>query len=199
VKAVTRPRNPRGQGERLRQDLLRAAVDLIAETGSLDNVSLRAVAKRAGVSPTAVYQHFADRDALVEAAVVTCWEDFSAMLAEVVAGEPDPYLRLRKGGDAYVRFALEHPGQYSVMVEQTDDIPGATPAALSAFNDLVTMVADILRARGDDRDPVFVAVQIHTWTHGIVTLAACAPEIPWPGMDELMDSVAEALDLVPPR
>ncbi len=198
MKAVTRARNPRGQGERLRADLLAAAVELIAETGSVEGVSLRAAAKRAGVSPTAVYQHFEDRNALLEAAVVACWEGFSAMLADVVADEPDPFLRLRKGGDAYVRFALDEPGQYAVMIEQTDRIPGANPAALSAFNDLVTMVADVLAARDDDRDPVFVAVQIHTWTHGIVSLAACAPAIPWPGMDVLMDSVAEALQLVPP-
>jgi DNA-binding transcriptional regulator YbjK len=49
VKAVTRERNPRGQGDRLRVDLLEAAVELIAETGSVQGVSLRAAAKRAGV------------------------------------------------------------------------------------------------------------------------------------------------------
>ena len=74
MKAVTRERNPRGQGERLRVDLIDAAVDLIAETGSVDGVSLRAAAKRAGVSPMAVYNHFADKDALLVAAVEHCWD-----------------------------------------------------------------------------------------------------------------------------
>ena len=89
MKAVTRERNPRGQGDRLRADLLDATVDLIAETGSVDGVSLRAAAKRAGVSPMAVYNHFEDKDALLEAAVEHCWDEFQAALAEAMV-DPDP-------------------------------------------------------------------------------------------------------------
>ena len=97
MKAVTRERNPRGQGDRLRADLLDATVDLIAETGSVDGVSLRAAAKRAGVSPMAVYNHFEDKDALLEAAVVHCWEEFQATLAASLDA-PDPSTRLRAAG-----------------------------------------------------------------------------------------------------
>ncbi|MGB3737621.1 MAG: helix-turn-helix domain-containing protein, partial [Ilumatobacter sp.] len=52
-----RQRNPRGEGDQLRTDLLEAGADLIAEHGSVDGISLRAVARRTGVSPTAVYRH----------------------------------------------------------------------------------------------------------------------------------------------
>ncbi|HET9542015.1 MAG TPA: TetR/AcrR family transcriptional regulator [Acidimicrobiales bacterium] len=198
MKAVTRERNPRGQGERLRVDLIDAAVDLIAETGSVDGVSLRAAAKRAGVSPMAVYNHFADKDALLVAAVEHCWDEFQAAIA-VTLDEPEPSARLRAAGDAYVRFALEHPGRYAVMFSGTRNLPErAVPIGMSAFDTLVAMVADILDARHDGRDPAFVAVQVHTWIHGMVSLLGCAPDGPWPSTDTLLDDLMVRLGLGPP-
>jgi AcrR family transcriptional regulator len=194
VKAVTRTRARRGEGDRLRLELLEATVEEIAATGSIDNVSLRAVAKRVGVSPTAVYQHFPDRDALVEAAVIQCWEDFRAALA-VAFDEEDPYQRLRLGGEIYARFAIDHPRQYAVMIGETERLPNAGSVGTLAFEDLVRMVTAILDAKGDDRDPVYVSTLVHTWTHGIVTLAACAPELPWPDLDTLLDEVMLRLGL----
>lgn len=198
MKAVTRERNPRGQGERLRVDLIDAAVDLIAETGSVDGVSLRAAAKRAGVSPMAVYNHFADKDALLVAAVEHCWDEFQAAIAATL-DEPEPSARLRAAGDAYVRFALEHPGRYAVMFSGTRNLPErAVPIGMSAFDTLVAMVADILDARHDGRDPAFVAVQVHTWIHGMVSLLGCAPDGPWPSTDALLDDLLVRLGLGPP-
>ncbi|MET0913558.1 MAG: TetR/AcrR family transcriptional regulator [Acidimicrobiales bacterium] len=198
MKAVTRERNPRGQGERLRVDLIDAAVDLIAETGSVDGVSLRAAAKRAGVSPMAVYNHFADKDALLVAAVEHCWDEFQAAIAATL-DEPEPSARLRAAGDAYVRFALEHPGRYAVMFSGTRNLPErAVPIGMSAFDTLVAMVADILDARHDGRDPAFVAVQVHTWIHGMVSLLGCAPDGPWPSTDTLLDDLMVRLGLGPP-
>jgi AcrR family transcriptional regulator len=198
VKAVTRERNPRGQGERLRVDLIDAAVDLIAETGSVDGVSLRAAAKRAGVSPMAVYNHFADKDAVLVAAVEHCWDEFQAAIAATL-DEPEPSARLRAAGDAYVRFALEHPGRYAVMFSGTRNLPErAVPIGMSAFDTLVAMVADILDARHDGRDPAFVAVQVHTWIHGMVSLLGCAPDGPWPSTDALLDDLMVRLGLGPP-
>ena len=199
VKTVTRERNPRGQGDRLRADLVDATVDLIAETGSVQGVSLRAAAKRAGVSPMAVYNHFADREALLEAAVEHCWAEFQAAIAAVIDEDDDPAAQLRAAGDAYVRFALERPGQYAVMFSGTEHLPERdVPIGMSAFDDLVAMVAAVLDTRGDDRDPTFVAVQVHTWIHGVVSLVACAPEIPWPSTEALLDDVVVRLDLAPP-
>ena len=197
MKAVTRERNPRGQGERLRVDLIDAAVDLIAETGSVDGVSLRAAAKRAGVSPMAVYNHFADKDALLVAAVEHCWDEFQAAIAATL-DEPEPSARLRAAGDAYVRFALEHPGRYAVMFSGTRNLPErAVPIGMSAFDTLVAMVADILDALHDGRDPAFVAVQVHTWIHGMVSLLGCAPDGPWPSTDALLDDLMVRLGLGP--
>lgn len=69
------------------------------------------------------------------------------------------------------------------------------PVGMSAFDDLVALIADILDAQGDDRDPTFVAAQVHTWVHGIVTLLSCHPDGPWPATDDLLDEVIARLGL----
>jgi len=195
VKAVTRERNPRGQGERLRSELVGAAVDLIAENRSIEGVSLRGAAKRAGVSPMAVYNHFADKDALVEAAIRQCWDEFQAAIGEALELE-DPVAKLRAAGEAYVRFARDNPGKYVVMFTATALPAELIGIGLSSFDVLVEMVADILQANGDDRDPRFVAAQVHTWIHGIVLLDGCVPDLEdWPSTDTLLDDLMLRLGL----
>lgn len=62
-----RIRNPWGQGERLRTELLEAAARLLGELESVEGLTLRGIAREAGVSPASVYSHFADKSALVSA------------------------------------------------------------------------------------------------------------------------------------
>ena len=194
-----RERNPRGEGDRLRAELLDAAADLIARHRSVDRVSLRAVASAAGVSPMAVYSHFDDKADLMVAAVQHCWDEFQATLAAAYLAADEPYSRLRDAGGAYVHFALEHPGRYRVLFSDPADLPDRPePVGLTAFDQLVDVVTDILAARGDDRDPVFVAVQVHTWIHGIVDLLGCHPDGPWPPVDDLLDDLCARLALDDP-
>jgi AcrR family transcriptional regulator len=194
-----RPRNPRGEGDRLRRELLDAAAELIAETGDVEKVSLRAVAQRVGVSPTAVYRHFDDRVALLHAAVAHCWSEFAAALTSA-AEVADPFQRLRAMGSAYTRFAVDQHGKYAVLFSNTVDLlEGAEDEGESfggeAFQLLVDLVAEILAANGDRRDPFFVAVQTHTWIHGIVDLTCRNPKMAWPPVDDLLDDLLVRLGL----
>ena len=79
-----RPRNPRGEGAHLRADLLDAATRLLSSTGNPESVSIRAVAKEAGVSATAAYRHFADRDDLMAAACEHLFDLFTALLLDAL-------------------------------------------------------------------------------------------------------------------
>ena len=58
--AEVRRRNPRGQGDRLREEIISAASELIAESGDADRLSLRSVAKRIGIAAPSIYRHFPD-------------------------------------------------------------------------------------------------------------------------------------------
>ena len=192
-------RHPRGKGPQLRDELLAAAADLFAEHGNTDAVSLRAVASRAGVSPTAVYRHFEDHDDLMHAAVEYCWAQFGDALAAGLDDLTDPYKRFRTAGHNYVTFAQEFPGRYQVMyADPAGNVD--SPSGVVAFTFLVGMVTDILDLNGDDRDPVLVSILVHAWIHGIVglhPLCQISEEIPDPGMDTLLDELVVRMGLGP--
>src|SRR5256885_13290570 len=101
--AMRRPK-PYHHGH-LREVLLQAAIQLIAEVGPAA-FTLRETARRAGVSHNAPYRHFPDREALLAALAA---EGF-AMLGERLRGKPG-----REMGAAYVSFALEQPQRLRLM------------------------------------------------------------------------------------
>jgi AcrR family transcriptional regulator len=171
----------------------------MAKHGDIDGISLRAVARDAGVSATAVYRHFDDHLDLLRESVEYCWGHFRSTLSAASESSDDPFVRFRAMGDAYVQFALEHPGQYRVLFSNKIDLGGeGGPVGISAFHLLVDNVADILRVLDDDRDPFFVAVQVHTWMHGIVDLVGCHPAMAWPPIDKLLDGLGASLGLIEP-
>lgn len=192
-----RTRNPRGQGDRLRVELLAAAVEQLAEHRSLDAVTLRGVAAGAGVSPTAVYRHFADRDDLVRQAITWCWQRFDEALDVPDSG--DPAADFLAQGHAYLRFAVEEPGIYRVLFSHREQI-GSDPEHPGAkvFLKLVDGVAGLLRRHDDDRDPWFVAVQVHTWIHGMADLRGSHGDVPWPPIEGLLDELGRRLELTRP-
>jgi AcrR family transcriptional regulator len=99
----------------LRAALVAAALKEIAKTGP-EGFSLREVARRAGVSAPAVYRHFKDKDALLAAVAIECWERIqAAMTAALVDAPADTLERFRAVGIAYVRFAVEHPEHFRAM------------------------------------------------------------------------------------
>ncbi|MGW0788932.1 TetR/AcrR family transcriptional regulator [Streptomyces sp. NPDC002911] len=106
----------------LRQALIDGARDILAERGH-EHFSLNEVARRAGVSTSAPYRHFDNRDELLAAVAADGYATLHRCLEEaaLVAGSPDERL-LRLGG-AYVRFAQEHPGLFVTMFRR----PGKAP------------------------------------------------------------------------
>ncbi len=194
-----RQRNPRGEGDQLRTDLLEAGADLIAEHGSVDGISLRAVARRTGVSPTAVYRHFSDHSELLQASVRHCWDSFLHVLETARDGGGDAFDAFDRCGVGYADFALSNPGQYRVMFSHNIEIEAETSIVSNAtFMILVGLVQKMLTARGDDRSTHIVAVQVHTWIHGIVDLSSSHPDVEWPPIGEQLLGLREALGLVRP-
>src|SRR4030088_2102693 len=103
----------------LRAALVRAAIQLLEESGETD-LSLRAVARRAGVSPAAPYRHYADREALVSAVAAVGYRELAERLA---AAHPAPATpeQLASVAVAYVQFALEQPALFRMMFGEPCD------------------------------------------------------------------------------
>lgn len=188
-----RRRSPRGQGAALRGDLLRAAMDLLSETGSEEAVSMRAVATRAGVSVPSVYLHFADKQALLDAVCDEVFEALHVTLKAASQGAPDVFEALRRQGVAYVEFALANPEHYRIVMMRAhpaaaEGAPTDLEIAGGAFGHLVATVESCVAAGVFEGDPLHLALRLWAAAHGIAALLVAKPYFPWPPVDELVDS-----------
>jgi AcrR family transcriptional regulator len=150
----------------LRAACLRAARELLEEDGSAA-LSLRAVARRAGVSATAPYRHFADRDALVSAVAAEGYGELGAKLNEAHP-EPSTTEDLAAVAVAYVRFALDHPALFRVMFVEPCD-PGsaervAATAAISGY------VSGIVERAFPGAEPEALSTAVWALVHGLAFL-----------------------------
>lgn len=158
----------------LRSVLIATGVEMLAEGGA-DALSLRALARRAGVSHNAPYQHFADKEALMAAIA----EQGFLILADYIdgsqAGSNPVHVqqRLLAAGQSYVRFALEHPHHFQIMFgpRSHSAYPELSTAARAAFNRLAQIVIDGQRAGGlRDGDPREPATAVWLAVHGLSAL-----------------------------
>ncbi|MCK6522864.1 TetR/AcrR family transcriptional regulator [Myxococcota bacterium] len=169
--------SPRGVGRHhgdLRASLLRAALELLQE-GGVEALTLRAVARRAGVSPGAPYHHFADKDALIAAIAGAAFAELHLVLSEAAHGAAAKNAagRLQAMCAAYVRFALHGPARYAVMFHpdlgQSPAMQTVAGAALAAFEQLNLAVAAV-SPRPDPRGQREAALLVWATAHGAVVL-----------------------------
>ena len=85
----------RGEGGKLRADILAAAAALIEETGSEQSVTLREIARRIGIAAPSIYEHFPSREAIVYAVIDDLASQLRAAVAQAQDSQPDPLGRLR--------------------------------------------------------------------------------------------------------
>jgi len=98
----------------LRGALLDAATALIREAG-VDGLSMRKLADRVGVSRTAPYHHFVDKQALLSALAEAGFRRYEAALQQALASAPTADAQLRAFIRCYLTFALAHPESYDLM------------------------------------------------------------------------------------
>lgn len=98
----------------LRSALIDAALELIAEKG-VHGFSVAEAARRSGVSISAPYRHFADRDALLAAAAVRAYEELLRRFEEAISAQQTPAEQLAAASAAYVRFAAERRAMFEVL------------------------------------------------------------------------------------
>lgn len=201
---ILRERNRRGEGSRLRADILTAATSLLEQTGSEEAVTLRAVARHVGISAPSIYAHFPDREAIVDAIVDTGFADFNAAMRAAIAGVSNPVERLRAGCGAYVRFAAERPNRYKLIFERQyreagPDQPVPTIRRQS-FEALVALVQQCIDAGlSASTDAQLDSTAIWVALHGYATLHALQPGWPWPDSDALLDRIVYDLAKITSR
>ena len=199
-----RRRNRRGEGARLREEIVTTASQIIGEAGDDTALTLRGVARQLGIAAPSIYRHFPDVDELKMAVVQRSFAEFAQARDAASGADDDPATALLARCRAYTRFALAHPGPYRYLFSQhapTGD-PARPPVSLPTFQALAESISRCQRAglaRADD-DPQWLAAQVWAALHGLVLLRLNAPGFPWPGpLEQMADqAVARLIDLDTP-
>src|SRR4051812_3623811 len=182
--ASSRPRNPRGEGNRLREQLLAATAEVLNEVGDASRVSVRAIAARAGVSPTALYLQFPDRDSLVDAAVDAGFETFNADLTAAASVPGTPEERLTAMGLAYLAFSEHKPALYAILFSARRPVVDKHVHGHrdQAFDGVVALLQARTPALSSEAAND-LAILVWTSLHGYAMLRTVRPHMPWPDPD----------------
>jgi AcrR family transcriptional regulator len=145
--------------------LVRSALELLEE-GATD-LSLRAVARRAGVAASAPYRHYADRDALLSAVAAV---GYTELARDLVAAHPSPSTAedLAAVAVAYVHFALHRPALFRVMFGEPCD--HLSPERVAATQAITAYVNAIVVRAFPSAEPDAMSTAVWALVHGLAFL-----------------------------
>ena len=192
--AVSRRRPARrGEGERLKDEIVAAAGALINETGDPGTLSLRAVARKVGIATTSIYLHFDDIGSL-QRAVKHRWLDSLTEEVESAATKAgdDPRERVRAIAHAYVAAGMKEPARYRVLfTSELVPMPaGVKYLGVEAYSTVLERVRDAVPT---SVDADLLTTQLWCALHGIVMLRQARPNFPWPDLDAQVDDLVTRL------
>lgn len=191
-----RVRNPWGQGDRLRTEILVAAGELLGELGTVDGLTLRGVARHVGIAPASIYAHFADKSALVDALMDHEYQrlvDLMRLADEQRHGAA--LARLRAQLHAFCRYSIANPGLYRLIFglrlrRATDD---GTTSAHTLADQLATGLLACEREGARLRLPAErAAIVLVVGAHGRVAISQARSE----SEEQVLAFVDELLTLV---
>lgn len=197
--AAARQRNPRGQGQALKADLVDAAARLLATLDRPETLTLRQVAREVGVAPASIYSHFPDLGALIQHVLRLRYEELAGLMDDAAASAADPLADLVARCAAYVRWGVAHPGEYRTL------FGGGMPAELvplsahgageKLLGSVIASLASVRQRSGNrpgPRQEWQAGLLLWTALHGLVALYNGHGAIPWPPLDNL---IADTLSL----
>ena len=158
-------------------DLSRALVDAarrILESEGPAALSLRAVAREAGVSPAAPYHHFKDKCELIEAVAHEGWEELGAAIAKARAAAPSVREALTSIGVAYVCFARENPALYRVMYDGMRDrvqMPDHAKDPESGYSHVASAIVEAGANPEDTQELQLATIAAWCAAHGVAEMA----------------------------
>ena len=201
---TARPRNARGEGDRLRDEIIDASIKVLAVLAPDEPFSLRAVAREAKIAAPSIYIHFANMNALLLAVLQKLLKEQVAIRAEAeekaaLAGG-GAWERLLARSMAAVAFGLKHPGHYKVLYEGRV-VPRLNNPRLEEFSRpaqvrAVELIREIPVAKGARRvcdDPHRLALLLWSGLHGIISLRINKPTLQWPDTTELVEQMTRAI------
>ncbi len=188
--------------QEIREKILDAARELFASHG-YEAVTMRRIAEKIEYSPTAIYFHFEDKEALLRD---LCDTDFGALAAhfQTIARIADPIERLRQIGLAYTEFGLEHPNQYRFMFMTPRPALPPDSSALEKGNpeeDAYAFLRETIaqgisqgRFRPELQDADLVSQVVWEATHGVISLQIAKCNDGWIDWRPIRESATLVID-----
>lgn len=192
--APARRRNPRGQGQLLKAQLVEAAAHLLATLEQPESLTLRQVAREVGVAPASIYSHFPDLSALIEHVLRLRYDELAQLMDQAAESAASPLGTLVGRCGAYVHWGVEQPGSYRTLFGgrmPADLVPGsAHGAGAELLSSVVAALADVAddaeRTRRTDTQRWQAGLLLWTALHGLVSLYNDHGNIPWPPLNDLL-------------
>lgn len=160
----------------LKNALIKAGVEILSKEG-IEGLSLRKVAQRAGVSHSAPYSHFPDKQSLIAAISTEGFNQLYAELDAAISAYPtDPKEQLKEGAAAYVEFALNNTDTFKIMFSGVLEKEKEYPAFVEISSKTFLRVVDVVQACQEvgilpPASAEMLAVTVWGQVHGIVSLA----------------------------
>ena len=197
---------PKERREREREEtrvrILDAARELFVSEG-YDSVTMRRIADRIEYTPTAIYFHFRDKEALL---TELCTTDFLALAQQFrkIARIPDPIERLRRTGHAYVQFGVDNPNHYRLMfMTPHPPLDPGHPEKGNPEEDAYAFLKQIVseaighdRLRPELRDVELVSQTVWAGVHGVISLHIAKQNDPWVDWRSMKRRAEAMIDLI---
>ena len=169
-------RPPAPEPADLRQRILDTAEAVLEEAG-VAALSMREVARRAGVTHQAPYHHFADRETILAELVTRGFDELTRRLARANdrAAQDGRRTLVIESGAAYVGFALDHPGVFRIMFRPDVCDPTRFPEAMAAGDRAHGELGRLVRLMHDDRYTEALASGYWAQVHGLACLFVDGP------------------------
>ena len=201
--ARPRQRNARGEGNRLRSEIVEATIRLI--DARIERLSLRAIAREAGITGPSIYDHFPDIESIRNEVIRSCYEDLIARIQTAQHGVADPVGRLEATCLTYTSYGADFPHRYALLFRaerDQDEKLAVGQIGAAALQTLVDGIASCREAgRSTSSDPYDDALAVWTAIHGLTTLRSSRPHFARLHGDALLRSVIHRLACItsPPQ
>lgn len=172
--------NPRGMGEQLREELIRAAIELLEEPQVVNGPSLREIARATGIAPSAVYTRFTSASELLQTVIDSQYGALREEIRESAQAATNPKEKLVLIASRYITWGLEHPGSYQLLFESSDKLPEGVVAlgpGVELLREIGGHVAEVLGESDDS--PERVTLRLWAALHGITSLRLHKKNSPW--------------------
>jgi AcrR family transcriptional regulator len=192
-------RKAKGDGHLRRAEILEAAERIFVADG-YEGATIRKIADDVGVSSTALYMHFRDKDQILSEICLTAMQTLLEQNSEIASRPVDAVARVRLMLEAYIRMGLEHPNAYRLVFCATSRTGSSEEQAATAeigakcyerYSGVVREIAAEGRLRAGDADTA--SQTLWAACHGLVALMITRPAFDWAPADELARVMMEGL------